>query len=655
MKRENFKVPNETYLDEKDKKMKIMKRKNFRVPNRDIKIELRELLFINTKCFQRLYSIKQLGLADRVYPFATHTRGAHCLDCLDMAQRFVDALKENITHSISMDEEEKQKFLERIKKDTPLIRAAALLHDIMHIPYAHTLEDENGILEKGDKSDRIDKMIARIDEELEMLKKSPEYAPHTLFGFTNGTELKEAIEEAQKLLKDVKKVLWTIAFPDEEAIREFIERKAQKTKKETGKDLSEEEKKKIQKEIEKNRLDNDRFYIADIIGNTISADLLSYIFRDVEFTGIEMKPGYLYRLFDYIELRQNEKTGGKTRLVIRLTKKGEWRHDVLSAIINILNVRYALTEAVIYHHAKCAVSAMLGKVAFLCNLIESDELYDIGDEGFMKLLEEKIDKMRESSDPQDKKKADGAKRLLDSIKSRRFYKRFHIVLPSALIAPDMIDLSEIYSFPQNRFELEEKIENKFGLPPGSIIIFCPASKMALKEAEALVVYEKISDNGELEEVVEKLNSKECLNNLRRRHPSLAERVKNVVDQYRALWKLYVFINPSLIPIYGEVIKKELLKKENIGVGDSIFDRSYIYPRNEYEVSKMLEKKVRDSVPEPQIHLVFREIPNAIEEIQKKEQVKKEKLVEWIRSRADDIVSLAVNLMKSRGTQGELPL
>ncbi|MFQ5976252.1 MAG: hypothetical protein ACE5J5_08060 [Candidatus Hydrothermarchaeales archaeon] len=378
------------------------------------------------------------------------------MDCLDISQRFIDAIKENTNHSTSIKEDEREKFLNQIDQDTPLIRAAALLHDIMHIPYAHTLEDENGILEKGDKSKRINKMIDRIDKELKMLKESSELAPYTRFGFEDQSEFKNKISSAKDLLKSVKKVLWTIAFPDDPAIKEFIE------KKEKGKELSEEEKLELQKEIEKiekNRLDDDRFYIADIIGNTISADLLSYIFRDVECTGIEIKPGFSYRLFDYIELRQNEKTDRKTRLVIKLTKKGDWRHDILSAVVGILNVRYALTEAVIYHHAKCEASAMLGKIAYLCNIEESDELYDIGDEGFINLLEQKIGEMSENS--KYKKKADGAKRLLDSLKSRRFYKRFHVVTAFQQAAIDRIDLSKHYSLPRNRFELEEKIEKKF--------------------------------------------------------------------------------------------------------------------------------------------------------------------------------------------------
>ena len=625
-----------------------MRRKNFRVPNRDIKISRHELLFINTRCFQRLYDIKQLGLADRIYPFATHTRGAHCLDCLDMSQRFIDALIENMKYSISIEEGEYQRQLERITKDTDLIRAAALLHDIMHIPYTHTLEDENDIFEKGDKGIRIDKMIDRIKDELQILASSPELASHILFGFENQEELNKTIKDNQKLLEDIKKVLWTIGYPDDDAIKESVEKKAKKVKRREGRELSEKEKSEERKKIEKRRLDPDMFYIADIIGNTISADLLSYILRDVEFTGIEMKPGFWYRLFDYLEIKGKD---GMNRLVIRLTKKGDWRQDVLSAIIGILNVRYSLTEVVIYHHAKCEASAMLGKIVSLCNLVESDKLYDLGDEGFMNLLEEKVkDMINNPSDSKQKERAEGAKMLLSSLRSRRFYKRFHVVPISGQKGYGKIDLSAVYSLRENRFDLEENLEKEFGLKPGSIIVFCPTGKMALKEAEVLVVYEKIGNNGELEEVIAKLDDDECLENLRQRHQSLGERVKNVVDQYMALWKLYVFVDPNLIPIYGEVIKKRLLSE--IGEGDSIFDRSYVYPRNEYEVSKTLEEKVRSSVPEHQIPAVFREIPSAIEVRRKREQGEK---ISWIKYKADEIVEHAINLMKSRGKQGELPL
>jgi HD superfamily phosphohydrolase len=564
-----------------------------------------------------------------------------------MSQRFVDALQENLKYSSSLKEEEKNKLLGRIQEDRNLIRAGALLHDIMHIPYSHTLEDENGILEKGDKSERINKMIDRVKKELDELKKMPERANHAAFGFSDQDELEEGIKLAQSLLKDVKKILWTIAFPDEEAMTRYVERKAEKIKYEGGKELSKEEKGELKASIEKNRLDKDRFYIADIIGNTISADLLSYILRDVEYTGIEMRPGFFYRLFDYIELRQNEKTQGSTRLVIKLTKKGDWRHDVLSAIINILNVRFALTEAVIYHHAKCEASAMLGKIASLCNLSESEELYNIGDEGFMDLLENKIGEIEKIS----KQKAESARQLLHSLESRRFYKRFHIIPASEQKAPGRADLSIVYSFPQKRFDFENRIENKFGLPPGSIILFCPTSKMALKEAEALVVYEKMGSSGNLEEAIEKLNSNECLENLKMRHESLALRVRNVMDQYRALWKLYVFINPSLIPIYGAVLKEEISKPENLRGGDSIFDQYYVSQSNEYEVSEKIKEEARNAVPEPRIPEIYQEIPSAIETLMSKER--RGNYYEWVGSRTKEIVLAAKERIEAKGRQGNL--
>jgi hypothetical protein len=209
----------------------------------------------------------------------------------------------------------------------------------------------------------------------------------------------------------------------------------------------------------------------------------------------------------------------------------------------------------------------------------------------------------------------------------------------------------VYSFPQKRFDFENRIENKFGLPPGSIILFCPTSKMALKEAEALVVYEKMGSSGNLEEAIEKLNSNECLENLKMRHESLALRVRNVMDQYRALWKLYVFINPSLIPIYGAVLKEEISKPENLRGGDSIFDQYYVSQSNEYEVSEKIKEEARNAVPEPRIPEIYQEIPSAIETLMSKER--RGNYYEWVGSRTKEIVLAAKERIEAKGRQGNL--
>src|SRR5438093_10954857 len=92
----------------------------------DIEVSPLDVELIDTPEFQRLRGIKQLGTAYLVFPSAVHTRFEHSLGTSWMAYRMIQAIRRS--HSVSTDEE-------------VLIRVAALLHDIMHIPFGHTLED----------------------------------------------------------------------------------------------------------------------------------------------------------------------------------------------------------------------------------------------------------------------------------------------------------------------------------------------------------------------------------------------------------------------------------------------------------------------------------------------------------------------------------
>ncbi|RLF27471.1 MAG: hypothetical protein DRN01_02370 [Thermoplasmata archaeon] len=70
---------------------------------------------------QRLHNIKQLGFADKVFPGANHTRLEHSLGAYKMA--FTAA-----------------EILSLPKEERLLVECAALLHDIGHGPFSHTLE-----------------------------------------------------------------------------------------------------------------------------------------------------------------------------------------------------------------------------------------------------------------------------------------------------------------------------------------------------------------------------------------------------------------------------------------------------------------------------------------------------------------------------------
>ena len=79
--------------------------------------------------FQKLGRIRQLGPAALVYPGATHTRLAHSLGVFHLARRLIASLVRRTPNTGAT--------LEGVKA----FLCAALVHDIGHYPYAHSLKD----------------------------------------------------------------------------------------------------------------------------------------------------------------------------------------------------------------------------------------------------------------------------------------------------------------------------------------------------------------------------------------------------------------------------------------------------------------------------------------------------------------------------------
>jgi len=87
----------------------------------DIRIENYFVELLETPEVQRLYNIKQLGFAHLVFPGAHHTRLEHSLGTYKIASQVSETLN-----------------LEDAERDN--INCAAMLHDIGHGPFSHTLE-----------------------------------------------------------------------------------------------------------------------------------------------------------------------------------------------------------------------------------------------------------------------------------------------------------------------------------------------------------------------------------------------------------------------------------------------------------------------------------------------------------------------------------
>lgn len=123
----------------------------------DIELTRDELRLVDTAEVQRLRGIKQLGSASLVYPGAVHTRFEHSIGTLHVCDRLLDACNRNSArdpagcHRVS-DEERR------------VLRAAALLHDVTHIPYGHNIEDQTGLLPRHDLPERFEGVLG--DSEL---------------------------------------------------------------------------------------------------------------------------------------------------------------------------------------------------------------------------------------------------------------------------------------------------------------------------------------------------------------------------------------------------------------------------------------------------------------------------------------------------------
>lgn len=89
---------------------------------------------MDTREFQRLRRIRQLGVGWFTYPGAEHSRFIHSLGVYHLAHRVIRAL---LPHGDT-------KLQNSLSEKIPIICAAALLHDVGHGPFSHVFENVFG-------------------------------------------------------------------------------------------------------------------------------------------------------------------------------------------------------------------------------------------------------------------------------------------------------------------------------------------------------------------------------------------------------------------------------------------------------------------------------------------------------------------------------
>jgi HD superfamily phosphohydrolase len=411
----------------------------------DIHLSAEELALLDTRAMQRLRGVRQLGTAYLVFPGAQHTRFEHSLGTLHMTGRLIEA----INHNRAVAPRERIGVAE---DEARILRAAALVHDVTHIPFGHNIEDQSGILERHDSPARFRRAMAP------------------------GTELGDQLER----MGVRREVLAVLLPPDEPDLPDVPP------------------------------------YWREILSDTICADILDYLRRDAYFTGLNLQ--YDDRVVQYFMV---DRESG--HLFVDVAKRGLLREDILSELVRVLDARYFFSERVYYHHAKITAGAIIAQAvenALREGGLDPTALYDQTDDSLRMLLEAHMPTREDTAARQ--------RELLARLGSRRLLKRA-CVFPRYANRAVQDELVSRFFAPgrhEERAALEsavrERVSAATGRPAPLVVLYCPARKMQLKEAQTHV---RLPDEAHVVPLA------------RARHH--IPRLVDLERSYRDLWKLYV--------------------------------------------------------------------------------------------------------------------
>jgi HD superfamily phosphohydrolase len=267
---------------------------------------------------QRLHGINQLGLAYLVFPGANHTRLEHSIGTCHVARQMADSL------GLKQDE--------RI-----LVSAAAMLHDIGHSPYSHTLEMALHGKSQEDHMD-VTKDIILGKKRIKMEVESEGETPH----------IPDILEKYDLDPKDVSELIsGALKNSDSKTIEDFHSHNNQ-------------------------MVFNDKMYLPHIIHGAIDADQIDYLLRDSFYTGVAHGTIDRDRLIQTIELFHND-------LVV--DKRG------VPAVEGMLVARALMYTSVYYHKTVRIAELMLARaVELLDDPIQN--IHEMIDSELMALLKE---------------------------------------------------------------------------------------------------------------------------------------------------------------------------------------------------------------------------------------------------------------------------
>ena len=584
----------------------------------DVDVSRLETQIIDTKAFQRLHRIRQLGFVYLVYPSAKHSRFEHSIGALKVADAIVKWCNENkdvAERILNLSQPPPYRAFEIGPREHVLTRLAALMHDLAHIPHGHELEKEGRLFTKTQwldedrvkhifNEERLCDIIMRfLLDEMEMfVNDTIHQLIHGIlrcYGAMPKRELEERIKERMKseipnqagrFVKELVNILVAIEGGKVEKLSlkrvnntwRIDELKITPLKPDedtNGNVIKTAEDKAIEELANKGY----HSFIGDIVGNTICADLIDYVYRDLYHCGISAKEAPLEALRFlrfFAVVGERDYTGARLVLLL-VNERGRLREDNIRAVFQLLDDRYFLAERVYYHRVKLALSSLLiSAFSAYCHdrarqkqqrrEQQTDgiqevakelltDLLKIGDDELLDYLRSRINDMK---DPYDKETAEN---LLNALERRVVYRP---ILMINLVQLEKGLRKEVlkYEKPTPRYNLERFIEHVIKAPPGSVLIYISKrdrGKAALvKCLYAYIPSQRSSRTAQIVMLPLKTLLKEA--------PPFKDvhaigRFDALRRDYDLLWRVYVFVSRDLYeesykdPILGSRKKRELLE------------------------------------------------------------------------------------------------
>ncbi len=593
---------------------------------------------IDTPEFQRLFRTSQMGFVDLVYQTANHTRGTHAIGACHISKMLMDHLNENTQHQSGLD-------IKISRAEQVLIRVGALLHDITHIPLSHDLEKKThkvfysgngdgkpdsletrsyyGFYDKHDDYDRnphlylllcdenksvLARLLNRSSKEFyNLLREDSQLPDHShlreFVDLLSGAKV-SGWDPDVRLLPDLLFHLLTYEKPDE----------ASKPVREVATAFDKNDAAVVSTwglgpEPLRNQIHNSWYqpFRHDIIGNTLSADLLDYLQRDAQRLGLDRHADQ-YLLNYYVLVRyESENDGSKPaadlgrplryRCAIDLhdQKRGTPRVGLVNEIFRLLDLRHEIHEKAVLHRVVLAANAMLSRALLLLKqkptlkqmIKVGDRTHSLhGDESFFQQLLQNCDNNSQDKNPP--QSVTDARRIIQKLIDRCVYRPL-LIIPGDRAAGH---------FWQASGSKDDSVNNEYNLRSLATILdsryysafllfVCACIEKFLQGAfssdEALCAFaqtcvQNSKDVGYIEEAMHVIPSRVVLwttpykqlykdpevvvaldgrveridylkNYTSGHHAPVIDRVRTAIQdadsKYATLWKLYVFISDGL--------------------------------------------------------------------------------------------------------------